>query len=474
MNQQLLITDILKSLKAQYLDLVSDAVSFFRDFEETYLIFEKETQRTKEINKQIETILAFKETNGFYPKIKDQDDTEKYLKELKLLSSTAQERLDHIEPKIIGGYKRRNRMLTEMADTIIEQTLKERDANRFITTMVLRAPLPNDQARCASNEKNKPIYIAALALKLLERLNDEKQLSEPQVVDYVPEKVPSEDNPKEDVYEPEKLEVYKSEVLRPIVFAALIHQLGSYSLNAEEIYRGNRYRLLDEEERKKLIDIIYKSSRDYLKYGLGEPDKNLFNETRPEDYQRAVARYDLVDSILTNYVKSQHALGNILRIPMIYASFLMSTKSRHNYSLVYKAYDIMKSGIEKGVIYPPYTKTFMKMVGKFPMGTGIYFISKETNAPEKGVVIGLNPAKPDSALVKQTTKRQVKYEDHSQTEVTYAYNLFNEEARKNSDFGSDYFKKQFPKGFYWNPAEDWEMDINQKSFWRRDNNTRRN
>ena len=501
MAPQLLITDILKTLKAQYLDLVSDATTFFREFEEIYLIYEKETQRTKEINKQIETILSFKEANGFYPAIKDQDDTGEYLKELKQLSATAQERLDYVEPKVLGGFRRRTALLTEMADTIIEQTLKDKDANRFITTMVLRAPLPNDQARCASNEKNKPLYIAALSVKLLQKLLETDQIIDEDIVKYVPKlnlkQVEEQTNQKSDATTntssdstssdskdkskkeeeeiPEEiLEPYKRQVLRPIIFAALIHQIGAYSLDADKIYKGNRYRLLDEEERKKLINVIYKSSRNYLKYGVGEPDRSLFESMDADEYLQAVARYDLTDSILTNYVKPQHALGNLLRIPMIYASFLMSTKSRHNYNLIYKAYDIMKSGIDKEVIYEPYTKVFMKMVGRFPMGSGIYFVSKETNVVEKGVVVGLNPAHPKTAIVKQTTKRQVKYEDHSQTEVTYDFNIINPAARKQSDFSEDYYKKQYPNGFYWNPAEDWEMDINQKTFWRRDNSIRRN
>ena len=93
---------------------------------------------------------------------------------------------------------------------------------------------------------------------------------------------------------------------------------------------------------------------------------------------------------------------------------------------------------------------------------------------ENGVVGGLNPADPKSAIVKQTTKRQVKYEDHSQTQVSYDFNIINPKARKQSNFNEDYYKSQFPKGFYWNPAEDWEVDINPKTFWRRDNSIRRN
>lgn len=474
MATQMFITDILKSLKGQYLELVSDAVSFFRDFEDIYLAYERETKRTKEINKQVETILAFKENNGVYPTIKDQPDAEAYLKELKQLSASAQEKLDIVEPKIRLGYKRRNAMLKHMADTIIEQNFKKKDANRFITSMVLRAPLPSDQSRCVSNEKNKPIYIAALSLQLLEDLISKNLVAEEHILNHIPSSIPAEDDSEIDVPDPEMLDDYKKEVLRPIVYAALIHQLGSYSKEADKIYNGNRYRLLNEKERTTLIDIIFNHSRNYLKYGLGEPERELFNEINPEAYPKAVARYDLMDTLLTNYTKSQHPLGNLLRIPMIYASFLMSTKSRHNYTLIYKAYDILQSGVDKKVMYPPYTKVFMDMVGRYPLGSGVYFISKETHSPEKAVVVGLNPDNANTAIIKQTTKRQVKYEDHSQTKLTFDYNLFNPEARKASNFSEDYYKKQFPRGYFWNPSEEWEMEINQKSFWRRDNKIRRN
>ena len=173
-------------------------------------------------------------------------------------------------------------------------------------------------------------------------------------------------------------------------------------------------------------------------------------------------------------VKANHGIANILRIPMIYSSFMLSTKPRHEYPIVYKAYDVIKSGIDKNIVYVPYANEFLNMVGKFPLGTGLYFIAKDTGQPEKAVVTGLNPPDHTTAIAKQLTRRQIRFDEHSQSLITQQYNIIYEGARRRSDFGSEYFTKQYPNGYFWNPAESWELEIDHKTFWRRDNNLKSN
>jgi uncharacterized protein (UPF0305 family) len=286
--------------------------------------------------------------------------------------------------------------------------------------------------------------------------------------------VPSQDAPDQLEPHPKMAQEYRESVILPIIQAVLIHNIGSYSLEADSLYRGNRYRLLEEKERKQLIKIIRDHTINYLHYGLGKPRESEYSRNQADEFELEMQRFELIEEIAKGYTKAQHPIGNLLRIPMIYASFILSTKPKHSFNLIYRAFDILKSGIENEVIYKPYADEFLKMVGRYPLGSGIFFNSKETHLPERAVVTGLNPPKTSSAIVKQLTRRQVQFNDHTQVLVSKEYNIATEEGRANSDFGPEYFKKQFPNGFFWNPAEPWERDIDQERFWRRDNNLKQN
>ena len=469
MSQALFITDLLKELRSQYLDFLEDAIKFFKEYDGLYGVYAKKTAKIDEVDEQLATINNYKEKHGVYPNIKDQPDCETYINELMKVREKKEFDLREIKPKVIKGFEQRRKMLDKIASTIINATIKEKDANKYLATIILRAPLESDHTRCPNNEKNKPLYIAGMVIRLLMKLLDEDLIDNEYIVSRKPIMIPAEDNPKQLEPEPMMLKEFKNSVLIPIVQAALIHHIGSYSLDAERIFRGNRYRLLDEPTRKKLVKIIYDNTLNYFEYGLGRP-----NEEDNESFAEDMVKFELTEDLLKHFTNSQHPMGNLIRIPMIYSSFMLSTKPKHEYLLMYKAYDILNSGIEKGVIYQPYSEEFKKMVGRYPLGTGVFFISKETHVPERGVVIGLNPTKPSNAIVKQLTRRQLQFDDHTQVEVSREYLVNNEVARKNSDFGPEYYSKQFPQGYFWNPAALWERDIHHVRFWRRDNQVKQN
>ena len=468
------ITDLLKSLKVKYQELLDDAIEFYQEYETLYGVYAKEKRRIREIEHQLTTIQNYKEKHGIYPQIKDQPDAEAYLKELDKLKLRAETDLRKVEPEVVKGFDRRSTMLTSISRKIAVMMMEDKDASQFITTMMLRAPLPNDHTRCPTNEKNKPLYIAALSACLVKRLIKNSGLEAALGSDYItsrfPTKVEIENGVKE--YNQEQTEVYINEVLTPIITASLIHNIGSYSPDAEAIYQGNRYQVLEEEERKVLIKAIHDNTDNYLKYGIGKPSHADFEE--PELYQKAVDKYQLIAAILDGYSQSLDPHGNLLRVPMIYSSFMMSTKQKHDFRVSFKAFEILKGGVEKGVVHKEFGEEFLRMVGRYPLGTGIFFISRETKMPERAVVTGLNPPKTSSAIVKQLTRRQVKFDDHTQVCASKGYIISNEEARRDSDFGTEYYKKQFAKGFFWNPAEPWERDIDHQKFWRRDNNIKSN
>ena len=465
------ITDLLKSLKSQYQDIISDAITFFAKYGSVHAVYAKEIKRLNETNQQLKTISSYKSEHGVYPKIKGHEDTQNYIKELHKIQARAEQEISKVEPEIIDGFIRRRNLLAKMIKPMTKMLTNDRDASQFIATIMLRAPLPNDRARCANNEINKPIYIAALAVSMLRRLLDKDSVEDEFICQLKPSFIEDEHILMPE-YEPAQLARFEQYVLTPIITAALVHNIGSYSIDASTIYDGNRYQMLEEEQRTALISSIHENTMNYLNFGLGKPNKSQFNSE--EEYQLEMQAFQLGKSIIEGYSDSSNIHGNLLRIPMIYASFMLSTKPQHDYLISFKAFDILKSGIDKGMIYKPYAKEFLRMVGLYPLGTGIFFIAKDSELPERAVVTGLNPPDPSSAIVKQLTRKQVKFDDHTQVCAGKNSILSNRDARTNSKFTASYFKKQFPNGYFWNPAEVWERDLDHKQFWRRDNSIKKN
>jgi hypothetical protein len=466
------VTELLKSLKSAYQEVIDDAVDFYKEYETVYGLYARQTNKVEEAESQLTTIEKYKEKNGVYPQIKGYDTAEIYIDELNKLKSKAEQDISRVEPTVFKGFERRREWLNSIAKKIAKATLTDRDASQFIGTMMLRTPMPEDVNRCPNNEKNKPIFIAAQMVCLLRKLVETDNITEPFICERLPSLVHDEHHPDILIFDEESVDKYVEQVLTPIIIAALIHQIGSYSIEAELIFAGNRYRPLDETERKKLIRNIYDHSLNYLRYGLGQPQRYQYQ--LEAEFDDALYGYELTETLISNYTNSKHPMGNLLRIPMIYSSFMLSTKPSHDYKLVFKAYDILQSGVTKEVVYPKFAGVFLDMVGQYPVGSGVFFISKDTRYPERAIVSRINPSQPTSAIVKQLTRRQVMFDDHTQVEVSEDYLINNEDARINSDFTPSYFKKQYPKGFFWNPIEAWERDINHNKFWRRDNSVKRN
>ncbi len=466
MPQPQFVTELLKILKTKYRVILDDAVIFFEQYETVHGVYEKEIKRFEEAEHQLKTISSYKKKHGVLPQIKGHDNAESYLVELATIKQKAQMEIDKLEPTVFHGFEKRQALLIDVSSSIAKALINERDASQFIATMMLQAPLPADNNRCVVNEKTKPIYISAMVVSLLTKLINDGELDNEYITSRVPPMVPNEKYPELLEYAEDELDDYIAEVLNPIIIAALIHNIGSYCPEAEEIYQGNRYQVLDEEKRKVLIKTITQHTKNYLNLGLGKPRSDMLSD---EQYNIEMDKFELTESIINNYAKSQSPMGNLLRIPMIYSSFMLSTKLQHDFRFIFKAYDIIKSGIEKSVIYPPYAESFLRMVGKYPLGAGISFISKETNFPERAVVSALNPPDPLTPVVKQLTRRQINFDDHTQVAVSQDYIISNSTARENSDFDHSYYQKQFPNGYFWNPCEPWEVNIDHQKFWRRDN-----
>ncbi len=453
--------------------LVEESITFFTSYLQQMEQL-GEFKRTLTLYKrQIATIENYKKKHGKLPQIKGQKSAAKFLTSLNIKCDNLVREYKALIKDIGDKRTARQNALDELADDMIDLLGSKKIFSQFLGTISLSTPLPDEKIRCLRNEKYKPIYIAALVVALFDDVRRNHQFENRYLKtklhtifgDNNAKYMTAEDEPELD---PQIKMDYREEVLKPIAKAALLQSIGSYSPEVEAIFGGDRYRQLDESQRNNLIDLMHQKSLDYLKVGIGLPispqgsaeDKKAFIS-----YESEKLRFML--AFLDSQFNKSHELDDLLRLPMVYSSFIVSTKPEYDYHVIYQAYDFIEAGIEDKQYNEKFARLFLAMVGKFPVGSGIYFVSKETEAIEKAIVSSLYPAKTDEPLCKQITRQQSQSLSQTEVIVSRDSNIFYEDVRKATGYEEDYFTRRFQNDFTFNANELWEVQIPAMTFWKK-------
>jgi hypothetical protein len=384
-----------------------------------------------------------------------------------------------IKESIIRKRTSRYEHLDKLADNMLDLLDSKRLFSQFLGTIALSTPLPGEKVRCVRNEKFKPIYTAALVVALFEEVRVNHDFVNPYLKEILDEIFgPGNDRhiPAERMALHPELKIrYREEILKPIAKAALLQGIGSYSPEAEDIFSGDRYRQLDAEQRCELIESMQKKSIDYLKIGIGIPQLRFDTRTEQRDQiEYETEKLQFMLSLLDNRPGKETEIDDVLRIPSVYASFIVSTKPDSDYDIIFKAYDIIEEGLADSLYNAKFARLFLAMVGKFPIGSGIYFFCKETNAIEKGIVSSLYPVYPDEPYCKQITRQQIQSLSQYEVQVSPANNLYYDSVRAASDYDAEYFNLRYSDEFTWNANEFWEVQIPALTFWKKDGTIKRN
>ena len=339
--------------------------------------------------------------------------------------------------------------------------------------MSLSTPLSEEKARCAINEKSKPVFIAALTVLLFDEIRQHQGFTSGYLADNVSEIFSGVNqgllNKKlADLPDDTKMR-YREELLKPVAKAAVLQSIGSYSTEAAEIYQGDRFRVLPIEERNRLIDIINQKTLGYIKQGIGIPSR-AFDTIEEKKHYKAyeAAKLQFTLKLVQNKNDKNNELSDLLRIPVVYTSFILSTKEDFDYQRCYDAYDVIDQGVEKQDYNGNFGQLFLSIVGKFPIGSGLLFISKINGQIERAMVSSIYPENPYEPICKQITKGQVQAMTQSEVVISLETNLYFETARKNSEYDEDYFQSRYQGVYVWNANELWEVQIHAKTFWKKD------
>ncbi len=159
---------------------------------------------------------------------------------------------------------------------------------------------------------------------------------------------------------------------------------------------------------------------------------------------------------------------------MTYASFLLSTKQDFDYRQIYQAYDILDDGKKSNAYKAEHVDCFLNMVGRFPLGAGIYVIQQESGEIERAIVSSLYPAHPDEPVCKLITRRQLQFLSQAEVIVSKQSNLFFKACRQASHYDHDFFEARYKNDFTWNATDVWEHQVPAIEFWKRDGTRRYN
>lgn len=304
---------------------------------------------------------------------------------------------------------------------------------KLLGTIQLLSPTQGKQVAIC-NQKSKHLYKAILSLRLLDKLLADGELNNA----YVQQRYQASKGLKvaSGEYNP-----FRDDVQIPLLMAALLQDVGTCHPEALLILKGadgkaDEFRVLENDERLALLQISYRESLKYITHGLGL-DKYTGNskEERDRFIKLESERQNFVLTLLKNAIKPEHGIGNLLKIPQIYTSVVLSTKSNFAYETLPKVALVLEKGVEKGVYSKVAVDALLSITGIFPQGFGITYIPKDSDRQdldryEYAIVTGLYPADIRHPICRMVT-RNLTYNVSAQGCVVSAENnLYFPHARK--------------------------------------------
>ena len=306
----------------------------------------------------------------------------------------------------------------------ISFTESNRKSAKLLGTIQLLIPTDNS-AVADFHQSCKPVYKAVLSLRLLDKLCIDGSILTK--VPYIAEFCNDKSGIDFQQFQAQDIQGYQTfveQVKIPLVMAALLQDIGHFHPEAQNIVCGqegqlNPFRMLAVDDRKALLQINYRSTIKFLIEGLGAPiyrgnskaERNIFNAT---EHKKLL----FVKSMLKAAVAPKLGVGNILKVPQIYSSIILSTKANYNYKLLPKVFNALYQNAERGICCPKVVEALHKITGDFPMGYGITYIPHDEHGQnhdqyEYAIVTQLYPDHVNRPICRIAT-RNLKFISHGQ------------------------------------------------------------
>ena len=246
----------------------------------------------------------------------------------------------------------------------------------------------------SSNQKSKHLYKAVLSLRLLDKLLADGQINNSYILSRVSASAGV-------TFAADQYHPFRDDVQIPLVMAALLQDIGSAHPAAQRIIKGedgtaDEFRVLENDERVALLQISFTQSLKYVADTLVDRYQGNSKSERDFFIKNAKEKQAFVTLLLKSAVKPENGIGNLLKIPQIYTSVVLSTKSNFAYDTLPKVALVLEKGVEKGVYSKVAVESLLTITGVFPQGFGVTYIPKDSDKQdldryEYAIVTGLYP-----------------------------------------------------------------------------------
>ncbi|MGQ8364322.1 hypothetical protein [Glaciecola sp. 1036] len=305
-------------------------------------------------------------------------------------------------------------------------------SSRLLGTLFLLSSYDGPKAR-RLHQRMKPIYKAVLSVRLLDGLLAKDKITHPYILKHF--------DSKQRYFSPEtEYTEFQQFVVLPMIIANLIQDVGLFHPKCREILYGksgdqDEFRVLDKEDRILLLRLNYKATMDYLTKGLGKEkyignskqERIVFNQQQDE-------QMEFMEDLLKGALSPKDGVGNLIKIPQVYTSVVLSTKAKMDLMDLPKAIFLIDQLAKSGSVDAEAAKTFIKIVGQFPQGFGVVYCQPDhaDNPPDKyeyAIVNQLNPEKLREPLCRAVTRSLQFTSSGTNLVVTTDANLYFPSAR---------------------------------------------
>ncbi|MGV2872417.1 hypothetical protein [Colwellia sp. E150_009] len=342
--------------------------------------------------------------------------------------------------------KERYNHLLAVCNEIIElaegDTFEEsnRKSAQLLGTIQLLSPTEGKKV-AENNEQCKALYKAILSLRLLDRLLLTNGINEPYIL-----KVLTELEGKSFMELDTDARLRFTELVKiPLVMAALLQDIGHNHAQAQTILRGadgnlDPHRTLPIEDRKKLLQINHKHTLDYISNGIGIPS---YNGNSKADRTRFIVdeqlKHRFVKVLIKSSFNAKQGVGNLLKVPQIYVSIILSTKDSYNYKVLPKVFQVLNKNAELGACSQKVVDVLYQITGMFPQGYGVIYMPEDevgqlADCYEYAIVNRLYPHNPEQPLCRIATRKL--------TFIGYGHNI---EVKKQNNLYFPHMAKKIAK-----------------------------
>lgn len=323
-------------------------------------------------------------------------------------------------------------LLTQVA----EELLKLSEGINTTETLTLSArllggllitALPNKRKTSLMLYAYKPLYHAALAIRLLDHLL-EQQL----VKDASWQQLYSQRN----LAQPEQCP-YRQQLQIPLVMACIIQHLSQLSTHAQQLLNEDdeqSTKIFSPEERASYLQHCQQAMLDFLHYGLGElPSKGANREQREQNQQQQQQLQQQLQQLLT--ASADSIPGGILKVCHAYTSVIIPGRERYDYHALPKAILLMRESAKNGAYHSVLVDRLFRIVGLFPQGYGVVFTplgddGKPQLKYEFAIVNSLLPEKPEHPSCRVVSRNQQYRNTGYNINLSTELNLYFKPARE--------------------------------------------